>query len=128
MHEKSNMNRSFWKIYWPPLAWAAVLFIQSSIPNLSSPVKITKWDDKWIHVVIYLPLGFLLMRSLQHVRPERPMRMLVLITFILGASYGISDELHQYFVPGRFSDWRDAAADAIGVFFGSVLYLRIFRK
>lgn len=122
------MNRSFWKIYWPPLLWAAVLFEQSSIPNLSSPVKITKWDDKWIHVVIYLPLGFLLRRSLQQAQPGRSVRMLAIITFVLGASYGISDEVHQYFVPGRFSDWRDAVADAIGVVLGSVLYARAFRE
>lgn len=121
------MNCNFWKRYWPPLVWAAVLFVQSSIPHLSSPVKITKWDDKWIHVVIYLPLGFLLMRSLQQAQPERSTRTLMLLTLVAGALYGVSDEVHQYFVPGRFSDWRDAVADVIGVFFGSILFVKYFR-
>ncbi len=118
------MNRNLWRIYWPPLAWAALLFIQSSIPNLSSPVKITKWDDKWIHAVIYLPLGFLLMRSLKQTHSHRSTPSLLLITFLLGTTYGISDELHQYFVPGRFSDWRDAVADAIGVVLGCIIYIK----
>ncbi len=118
------MNRIFWKIYWPPLAWAVVLFIQSSIPNVSSPIKLTKWDDKWIHAVIYFPLGFLLMRALRQAYPQRAVLRLALLTFVLGTLYGFSDELHQYFVPGRFSDWRDAVADAIGVALGSVGYLK----
>ncbi|NUO81810.1 VanZ family protein, partial [candidate division KSB1 bacterium] len=33
--------------------------------------------------------------------------------------------LHQYFVPGRFSDWRDAVADAIGVVLGCITYLKV---
>jgi VanZ family protein len=118
------MNRSFWKTYWPPLAWAAVLFIQSSIPYARTPLKLTQWDDKWIHALIYFPLGFLLMRSLQQSHTQRSTAMLLLLAFLLGTTYGLSDELHQYFVPGRFSDWRDAVADAVGVALGSVGYLK----
>ncbi len=122
------MNRNFWQTYWPPLAWAAVLFIQSSIPHVRAPLKLTQWDDKWIHAVIYFPLGFLLMRSLQQSQAQRSTTVLLLITFLLGATYGISDELHQYFVPGRYSDWRDAVADAIGVALGSVGYLKCHHR
>lgn len=118
------MNRNFWKIYWPPLSWAAVLFIQSSIPNVSSPLKLTKWDDKWIHAVIYFPLGFLLMRALREAQPQRSTAQIILFTCVLGTLYGCSDELHQYFVPGRFSDWRDAVADAVGVALGGFGFLK----
>ena len=118
------MNRNFWKTYWPPLAWAVVLFIQSSIPHVRSPLKLTQWDDKWIHAVIYFPLGFLLLRALQQAQPERSTAQLMLLTFVLGTLYGLTDELHQYFVPGRFSDWRDAIADAIGVALGSFAFLK----
>ena len=122
------MNRTFWKTYWPPLAWAAVLFVQSSIPNVSAPIKLTKWDDKWIHAVIYFPLGFLLLRALRQSHPHRATAWLFCLTFLLGTTYGISDELHQYFVPGRFSDWRDVLADAIGVVLGSFGYLKYERR
>jgi VanZ family protein len=33
--------------------------------------------------------------------------------------YGISDEIHQYFVPGRMMDWTDAVADSCGITLGS---------
>lgn len=117
--------RSFWQNYWTPLLWAAVLFIQSSIPDLDSPVRLTKWDDKWAHVLIYLPLGFLLLGALARARAGRGSGTLLLMTFALGSLYGITDEIHQYFVPGRHMDWRDAAADSLGVMLGGLLYLKL---
>jgi len=116
--------RSFWQNYWMPLLWAAVLFIQSSIPDLDSPVRLTKWDDKWAHVLIYLPLGFLLPGALARARAGRRVGTL-LLTFALGSLYGITDEIHQYFVPGRHMDWRDAVADSLGVMLGGLLYLKL---
>ncbi len=117
--------RSLWQNYWPPLLWAAVLFIQSSIPDLNSPVRLTKWDDKWAHVLIYLPLGFLLLGALARARAGRRAGTLLLLTFALGSLYGITDEIHQHFVPGRHMDWRDAVADSLGVMVGALLYLRL---
>ncbi len=117
--------RSFWQNYWMPLLWAAVLFIQSSIPDLDSPVRLTKWDDKWAHVLIYLPLGFLLLGALARARAGRRVGTLLLLTFALGSLYGITDEIHQYFVPGRHMDWRDAVADSVGVMLGGLLYLKL---
>lgn len=36
------------------------------------------------------------------------------IAFAITALFAISDEAHQYFVPGRYCDWRDVATDWIG--------------
>jgi len=33
---------------------------------------------------------------------------------LIAAAYGATDELHQYFVPGRQADVADLLADAIG--------------
>jgi len=38
----------------------------------------------------------------------------ILISFI----YAISDEIHQYFVPGRFGTWYDVLIDTSGAAFG----------
>jgi VanZ family protein len=35
--------------------------------------------------------------------------------------YGITDEIHQYYVPGRVASIGDIAADCIGAFLGSCL-------
>jgi VanZ family protein len=36
------------------------------------------------------------------------------VVFLCAVAYGISDELHQAFVPGRTADWQDVLADTVG--------------
>lgn len=45
---------------------------------------------------------------------DLPPRQRVLLAFVGAVLYGVSDEWHQSFVPGRYPDWRDIATDAIG--------------
>jgi VanZ family protein len=113
--------RKFFLQHWPAIAWAALLFTLSSIPNLSSPVHLSSWDDKWEHLLAYLPLGWLLMRSFSLERQGRRNAYWQMI--VTGVLFGVSDEIHQYFVPGRFMDWRDAVADAVGVILGGWLFI-----
>ena len=40
---------------------------------------------------------------------------------VLAAAYGITDEVHQYFVPGRMGIWQDWVADAVGALLGAWL-------
>ncbi|NIW80004.1 MAG: VanZ family protein, partial [Calditrichae bacterium] len=46
----------------------------------------------------------------------------ILIAIIIGIVYGISDEYHQSFVPGRFADVVDALADTLGIIIGVLLF------
>jgi VanZ family protein len=39
----------------------------------------------------------------------------LLISLLIGASFGILDELHQKFIPGRQADVLDFTADFVGV-------------
>lgn len=51
------------------------------------------------------------------------------IALIINFLYALSDEAHQYFVPGRYPDWRDVAADMIGallVMVGILIINRLF--
>lgn len=127
MKFKENLDW-LWKNYRVPILWAAVLFIQSSIPDFDPPVRLTNWDDKWAHLLIYMPLGFFLMRSLTQTRGGASTTLLFLLAAGIGALYGVFDEVHQHFVPGRHMDWRDAVADGLGVVLGSWLYLRVRRR
>lgn len=117
-----------WKNYRAPILWAAVLFIQSSIPDFDPPMRLTDWDDKWAHLLIYMPLGFLLMRALAQTQTGTSTTFLFFLATGIGALYGIFDEVHQHFVPGRHMDWRDAVADGFGVVLGSWLYLKVRRR
>ena len=49
--------------------------------------------------------------------------LLFFTAFLLSIAYGITDEIHQFFVPGRFCSIIDVGFDAIGVIFASIIYL-----
>lgn len=67
------------------------------------------------HIVEYFILGFLLERAVS--KWPFPLGFGV-STIGIGMSYAISDEMHQYFVPGRFFQLSDVMLDSLGVLLG----------
>lgn len=65
--------------------------------------------DKVAHVAFYLPLGFLLARSLRS-----PGNLTLVILALLIGLYGYSLEVGQLYVPGRSYDLLDALANLAG--------------
>lgn len=54
-----------------------------------------------------------------------------LIVFALCGIYALSDEIHQYFVPGRVCDIKDVALDVMGVFISAAmvcLFYELYRR
>lgn len=49
--------------------------------------------------------------------------LLFFFAILLAFSYGISDEIHQFFVPGRFCSFSDVLIDGVGIIFASLIYL-----
>jgi VanZ family protein len=117
-----GLRKDFWRRYGATIAWAALLFALSSMPDLVSPVHASEWDDKYEHLLAYLPLGWLLMRSISW--NGKANNKALWLTVMIGLLYGISDELHQHFVPGRMMDWKDVVADFVGIALGGLLFLR----
>jgi VanZ family protein len=104
---------SFARTWLPVVAWAAVIFAFSSIPNLSSGLG--GWDlvlRKVAHTAEYAVLGALLVRATGRSR----------LALGLGTLYAASDELHQTFVAGRHGSPVDVAIDAVGLACGIVLW------
>lgn len=60
--------------------------------------------DKLVHAGIYALLGYLLVQGTRR----------ALFSWSLSVLYGLSDETHQLFVPGRVFDLGDWLADASG--------------
>ena len=108
---------------WGPAAtWAAVLFLLSEA-RLDPGSPWLDINDKAVHLGIYLVLGATLAWAQRHGR-----RGSVLLFLSLGMVYGVLDEWHQSFVPGRDPSWGDWVADAAGVVLGYFLlrfYLRV---
>ena len=97
------------------LGYAGLIFFLSS--QSSFPVPAGIWSfDKVIHCVEYGVFAFLIARAF------RPWKFAAVTAVILASLYGVSDELHQSFVPGRSSEGLDALADAIGSVLGAVAF------
>ena len=71
--------------------------------------------DKVFHAGIYGLLGLLFYFSL---RESGIYRYLFLLSVVLAVGYGVTDEFHQSFVPGRFASAGDLLADLAGALLG----------
>ncbi|MBE6686127.1 MAG: hypothetical protein E7591_02740 [Ruminococcaceae bacterium] len=47
--------------------------------------------------------------------------------FIISVLYAVSDEIHQYFVPGRSCELRDVLIDSSGVTLGCIFLFALFK-
>ena len=99
------------------IGWAGIIFYLSSQPGIDTPL-LFPGQDKLFHLIVFAMLGFLLMGSMK--ATNNGYRTLqVWLVVMLVAVYGILDEFHQYFVPGRTVDIFDALADAAGGLLGA---------
>jgi len=53
---------------------------------------------------------------------------MVILSVVLSSLYGVSDEIHQYFVPFREADLLDVLADTLGSIMGVYIYQAIAGK
>jgi VanZ family protein len=91
----------------------AVLF---AVSHASAPPGISLVPDWASHGLAYALLGLLCHRALRG-RPRA-----ALLAVALSTAYGITDEVHQSFVPGRHAEWADVAKDFGGSLIGATLY------
>ena len=122
MHKiKSSYN--FWIYQGPAIGCALLIFILSSIPGNSLPHFNVTLEDKFEHIIAYGVMGFLLARAVFYqTRFPAWRNNYIAVVLIIGILFGISDEFHQYFVPGRFTDVMDLVADTIGICLGLLVF------
>jgi VanZ family protein len=97
-----------------PVAIAGLIFLASSRSYVPSP-GLTKIDDKFAHFAVYGLLGTLVCRLGRGWRAA-------FYAFLVVSAFGASDEWHQSFVPGRFTDFGDWLADTLGAAVAVALY------
>ncbi len=106
---------NFLKYQMPALLWMGVIFFLSSFPSSAFPVIPIPQIDKAVHAGIFFILCALIDRAIHHQNrfPEiRKYHLLISLSVVI--LYGLSDEYHQSFVPGRDVDIFDAMADTAG--------------
>lgn len=92
-------------------------------PNKQTMEHIEKVVRKCAHYTIYTIGGFLIMNYTYSM--EKTKKQKILGSLLFGAFYAGTDELHQYFVPGRSAQVTDVVLDSFGVITGILIYLLI---
>ena len=76
---------------------------------------------KAAHFTEYMVFGFLLYTAAYAIQKRRPLRYGPAQAWLIGTVYAVSDECHQYFVPGRAMQLRDMLIDSFGTLIGVAL-------
>jgi hypothetical protein len=99
---------------------AILIFYMSSIeskniPGISFPLRSVIY-----HFAIFAFFCFFLLIGL--VKGKNNNKQLIFIGVIIAILYGISDEIHQLFVPGRCCSIDDILVDSIGILIAGIGY------
>lgn len=123
MSRKSNPNpaipnngRPLWRLlllWLPPFLWMGVIFAASSVPATALPSP-PEYVMFLAHFLEFFILGILLFRAMNGGLRNPVTLAALFIAFLLCFGYGVLDEFHQLFVPGRVPDLLDLAADMAG--------------
>ena len=112
------------KLWFPAIFWAGLVFYLSGIPNLRSGLECDFILRKIAHFVEYFVFTFLLHRALKG-SFDMDARELFVHPATISFLYAISDEFHQAFVPGRNASVIDVFIDAVGIL-GFYIVIKIF--
>jgi VanZ family protein len=81
-----------------------------------------------LHFVAYALLGALFLRAFKTSRIKNNVKLMLILSVLLSSLYGMSDEIHQYFVPYRDADLMDVLADMLGGLMGVYIYQAVAGK
>ena len=120
----SSSWRRWWLVLFPLLGYGAIIFYLSHQSRwLFDPPDFFS-SDKIYHLIEYAVLGILAARVVEEYQlPQRP-REKVIAVLLFCFLYGLSDEIHQWFVPGRFAAAGDVLADSLGGLLGGLVYFK----
>lgn len=100
----------------PALLTAAVIFYVSSLEKIELPLEFISFNDLLFHASAYFLFGLTLMLAAYpwNASLDYPLSVYIILGLI-GVLYGLSDEIHQSFVPNRTFAISDLLADSFGV-------------
>jgi len=104
---------------------AIEVFLLSSRPLPEQVPKIPGMD-KIFHFIVYAALSSAIFGSI--IKSKSNHNKALFISIFLAVLYGLSDEFHQSFVPGRECSLLDLLADFLGAAFGTAISLKTLIK
>jgi VanZ family protein len=110
----------FWKRWGPALVVMAVIFVFSSIPSQEIPDfgSLDFTVKKLGHVAGYALLGAAYLHALGDQKSSAAW-----LALSLAILFAITDEFHQYFVPGRNASPIDVLIDGAGAWIGIQVWM-----
>lgn len=103
-----------------PIAYMALIFFASSIAwDVQIPSEFPL-RDKGVHFCEYGLLGFLCAHAALGTWPAVTRVRLLAAGAFIATAWGLGDELHQAFVPGRSAEVLDLVADGFGASAGAI--------
>jgi VanZ family protein len=113
---------------WLPAALYMLLIWWLSSQSLTISTVNFPFRDKGVHATEYGVLGVFLAHALSGTFIRSAPPRLWLWSVALTVLFGMSDEIHQAFVPGRSADILDLVADAVGAVMGASLRLFVLSR
>jgi hypothetical protein len=103
--------------------YMALIFYASSFPSLEQPgiLEDVPNIDKIEHLTEFFVLGTLLFLSFHFTQNDKIHSHGWILALTVGILYAISDEVHQFFVPGRSPNLVDLLADTVGITIASFI-------
>lgn len=117
MNQQSRIV-SFFQFQLPAIAWSIFIFAVSSIPSSKIPTLID-YTDKVLHAGVFGVLCWLIHIALFFQPNVTLKKYSALFALLLTMLYGVVDEYHQMYTPGRTTEFWDFLADTTG----GVVYL-----
>jgi hypothetical protein len=121
------MKKFLWR-WLPVILWMIVIYIGSSIggvPRVGGKA-IDGMVHRAAHLIEFAVLGALVLRAVSNGTRAITRREMI-VTLIIVALYGASDEFHQRFTPGRSSEGIAVVFDALGGLIGMLVW-RWYRR
>jgi VanZ family protein len=113
---------------WLPAAlYMTTIWVVSSLETPTFPTEAFPLRDKGVHFVEYGVLGLLLAHACLRTFVQHARLRVAAFAILFGVLWGLFDEIHQAFVPGRSADALDLVADSLGVVAGTLVRLGVGR-
>ena len=116
----AKICRSRWTYRILAVFWILLIFWLSSKESLPSP-DLFPGQDKVEHAIAFGILGLLIGGSFGGYG-RRLSRGQAIAVILITAGYGLFDEGHQYFIPGRDASFGDVGADIVGGFLAAIAF------
>lgn len=105
-----------------PVFWMGLIFFLSNKPYDYYPLEATNTQQILAHIFLYAVLSFLTIFAIMSWDKNWQIKNIILFSIFFSILYGISDEYHQGFVPGRFVSYGDLIFDALGAIMGVLVF------